>query len=145
MNPPAREPRRRAGLPLLVVPVSFYLAMTIGVPLVNGTAERGFWEHALTTMAVAGAIIAVALARRRQSAFPTIVAMLTIRQRCPSFSRLMLCRKSQKVNDRLDREWKRALGVKGFEQLVRLLDRVPSAGSAVNGPRSKRTPRRNSE
>ena len=63
MIPPAREPRR---LPLLVVPVSFYLAMTIGVPLTNAAAtEPGFWEHALTTLVVTGIITAVALGVRR--------------------------------------------------------------------------------
>ena len=66
MSPLLREPRRRTGLSLLVAPLSCYLAMTIGIPMVNGAAaESGFREHALTTLAVTGAITAAVLGLRR--------------------------------------------------------------------------------
>ena len=39
--------------------------MTIGVPIVNGAAaDSGFWEHALTTLAVSGAIAAILISLR---------------------------------------------------------------------------------
>jgi len=35
------------------VPVFFYLAETLGVPIVNGAAARpGFWKHAVSVMGV---------------------------------------------------------------------------------------------
>ena len=67
MSPPVREPRRRRNLSLLVVPLSCYLAMTIGIPILNGAvADSGFWEHALTTLAVTGAITAALLGLRHR-------------------------------------------------------------------------------
>jgi len=57
--------RRRQGrrLPRFVVPLGFYLAVTLVAPALNGATRRaGFWEHAAITLVVSGAIAAVAVA-----------------------------------------------------------------------------------
>jgi hypothetical protein len=46
------EPRRGFGA-AIVVPVAFYLAGTLGVPVANGSATRaGFWVHGAVVLAV---------------------------------------------------------------------------------------------
>lgn len=40
----------------LLIPLAFYLAVTLAVPLLNGTTGGGFLEHTVIVLAVAGLV-----------------------------------------------------------------------------------------
>ncbi len=50
---------RRAGVPL-----AFYYAVTLGLPVANGAAGATFWKHALVVTAVPVALVALFRAAR---------------------------------------------------------------------------------
>ena len=69
MNRPAGDRPRLRPVPLIAVPLFWYLAVTLVAPLLNGAADNeGFTEHALTTLAVSLLGTAIWFAVRRHRA-----------------------------------------------------------------------------